>query len=174
MSLKYPSVGGGSARPATGVAVLARRLECAHGAAHITHDWLRMAGDCRGSKKVRLVWPGYLWSRNSATDTRCHPMMDQWKRSRSDGVQGRTGHLIATQVLRKTNFNGQAMCLAVEPRTGFCWACLFVSFSLIHTWKNHFVHSEPRALTSSLFCWTESELTVILVTGSKTNLTPDG
>ena len=51
---------------------------CVHRPAHGTG----IADHCGRDQKERLVWQSYLWSRNSATDTDCHPMMDQWDREK--------------------------------------------------------------------------------------------
>ena len=94
-------------------------------------------------KRVRLVWPGYLWSRNSATATYCHLMMDQPQRSRSDGggeSYCNTGVFLgggAQPSARRT------MCpLDGRPRTAsnVCWdpitAVVCFSFVLNHRWKS--------------------------------------
>lgn len=177
VSLKYPGVGSrqGKQRGSPWSPwSLADRSQTSTHSAWLTADSRRL----QGLKKVRLVWLGYLWSRNSATDTRCHPMMDQWKRSRSGGEEGRTGHLIATQGWRKTNLSRQAMCPSVKPRTTLNFCCGLVGAAvcfpaLHHRWKAPFVYVGPRGLSQTACSSDRVMVNCHLGYRFKTNLTPD-
>lgn len=82
---------------------------------------------------MRLVWLGYLWSRNSVMDTHCHPMMDQLQRSRSDGEEDRASCCNA-EVLEKTNLSRCAV-LYNDRLLNRRWKAYFVVFGSTRTHK---------------------------------------